>query len=238
MPEGTREPTQDTSFFGDYAESWWDADSKMNPLKSFNPLRFAYFDDFVDGWQGRRVLDVGCGGGFTTEFLHDRGADVCGIDTSDRLISAAEGHARDTGRGIDYRRGEAERLPYDDGSFDIVTCVDVLEHVQSPAAAVQEIHRVLSPGGVFLYDTINRTLRSRVNMIWIPERLLGIVPRGAHAHADFITPREMLTHLAAAGFSPQGRMRGIAIRGQNKDGSLKAKLTDSLAALYMGVARR
>lgn len=240
MTENTYESAHDhdQSFFGDYADTWWDEDSKMNPLKSFNPLRFAYFDGFVDGWQNKRVLDVGCGGGFTTEFLHDRGARVSGIDYSARLISAAKRHAEGTDRDIDYRAGKAERLPHEDGSFDIVTCVDVLEHVASPATAVKEIHRVLAPGGMFLYDTINRTLRSRINMIWIPERILGIVPRGAHAYEDFITPREMLGHLSSAGFSPRGSMRGIAIRGQHPDGSLKAKQTNSLSALFMGVALR
>ncbi|GAB3706414.1 bifunctional 2-polyprenyl-6-hydroxyphenol methylase/3-demethylubiquinol 3-O-methyltransferase UbiG [Nocardiopsis oceani] len=230
--------THDDTFFGAYADTWWDDESTMAPLKSFNPLRFSYFDRFVDTWEGKRVLDVGCGGGYTTEFLDARGARVSGIDYSPKLIGAARHHAAETGKDIQYEVGVAEELPYEDGAFDIVTCVDVLEHVRSPEQAVREIHRVLAPGGIFLYDTINRTQRSRVMMIWIPERLLGIVPRGAHEWKDFITTREMLAYLSGAGFTPVGKMLGIAIRGQNSDGSLKAKHTKDLSSLYMGVAKR
>jgi 2-polyprenyl-6-hydroxyphenyl methylase/3-demethylubiquinone-9 3-methyltransferase len=230
---------QDDYFFATYAEQWWSDDSKMNPLRSFNPPRFDFFDPFVDGgWAGKRVLDVGCGGGFTTEFLAQRGAVVSGLDPSQKLIAAADRHARETGKKIEYRVGKSEQLPFDDASFDIVTCVDVLEHVESPARAVSEVHRVLAPGGVFLYDTINRTLRSRLMMIWLPERILGIVPKGAHDWNDFIKPAEMTGHLRGAGLTPVGQFAGIAIRGQNKDGSLKLKPTKDLSSLYLGVARR
>lgn len=233
------ESVQDEHFFSEWANSWWDSDSMMNPLKSFNPLRFAYFDPYVtDGWKGVRALDVGCAGGYTTEFLDNRGAVVSGIDISPKLVEAARQHAEKGGLSIDYQVGAAEALPYADASFDIVTCVDVLEHVQSPAGAVAEIHRVLKPGGLFLYDTINRTFRSRVMMIWLPERLMGIVPKGAHDWADFITPAEMEKYLKTAGFTPIGAPKGIAIRGQNKDGSLKAKLTSDTSSLYLGVARK
>ncbi|MBT2212405.1 bifunctional 2-polyprenyl-6-hydroxyphenol methylase/3-demethylubiquinol 3-O-methyltransferase UbiG [Actinomadura sp. NEAU-AAG7] len=235
MPEPTM---SDDYFFSPYADSWWSDDSKMNPLRSFNPERFAYFDRFLDDWKGKRVLDVGCGGGYTTEFLHQRGSRVCGVDPSAKLVAAATRHADDTDRDISYTVGKAEELPYPDRSFDAVTCVDVLEHVESPALAVREIHRVLDDGGIFLYDTINRTLRSRIMMIWLPERVLGIVPRGAHDHRDFITPDEMLGHLGAAGFVPLGRMAGISIRGQRKDGSLRLKPTRDLSSLYLGAARR
>ncbi|WP_306357742.1 MULTISPECIES: bifunctional 2-polyprenyl-6-hydroxyphenol methylase/3-demethylubiquinol 3-O-methyltransferase UbiG [unclassified Nocardia] len=229
----------DQHFFSAWADSWWDTDSKMNPLKSFNPLRFAYFDPYAaDGWKGVRVLDVGCGGGYTTEFLHARGSVVSGVDVSPKLVAAARQHAEQTGKDIDYRVGAAEALPFDDAAFDIVTCVDVLEHVQSPRAAVAEIHRVLRPGGLFMYDTINRTFMSRIMMIWLPERVLGIVPKGAHDWNDFITPAEMKGYLTSAGFAPIGAAKGIAIRGQNKDGSLRAKLTSDTSSLYLGVARK
>ncbi|MBF6101676.1 bifunctional 2-polyprenyl-6-hydroxyphenol methylase/3-demethylubiquinol 3-O-methyltransferase UbiG [Nocardia cyriacigeorgica] len=230
---------QDNHFFSAWANSWWDNDSMMNPLKSFNPLRFAYFDRYMpSGWKGVRILDVGCGGGYTTEFLHGRGAQVSGVDVSPKLVEAATRHAAETGKEIEYKVGAAEALPFDDATFDVVTCVDVLEHVKSPADSVREIHRVLKPGGIFLYDTINRTMRSRVMMIWLPERVLGIVPKGAHDWADFITPQEMDNYLRATGFTPIGAPQGIAIRGQNKDGSLKAKLTSDTSALYLGVARK
>ncbi|ARZ67265.1 ubiquinone biosynthesis O-methyltransferase [Streptomyces albireticuli] len=230
---------QDDYFFATYAEEWWSTDSKMNPLRSFNPERFTYFDPYVDGgWAGKRVLDVGCGGGYTAEFLAQRGAVMSGLDPSEKLIAVADRHARQTGKDIDYRVGKSEHLPFEDATFDIVTCVDVLEHVESPAQAVSEVRRVLKPGGLFLFDTINRTLRSRLMMIWLPERILGIVPQGAHDWSDFVKPAEMLGYLRGAGLTPIGRLGGIAIRGQNKDGSLKLKPTQNLSSLYLGVARR
>ncbi|EIV94871.1 bifunctional 2-polyprenyl-6-hydroxyphenol methylase/3-demethylubiquinol 3-O-methyltransferase UbiG [Frankia sp. QA3] len=235
----TEQLAQDDYFFATYANTWWAEGSKMTPLQSFNPHRFQYFDQFVESsWAGKRVLDVGCGGGFTAEFLHQRGAQVSGVDPSPRLIEAASRHAKDTGKDIEYSLGKSESLPYADGSFDIVTCVDVLEHVESPGQAVSEIKRVLAPGGLFLYDTINRTLRSWVNMIWLPERLLNIVPKGAHDWNDFITPNEMIGYLAASGLVPLGRLAGLAIRGQNKkDGTLKIKPTRDLSSVYLGAAR-
>ena len=228
----------DDYFFATYADSWWDNASQMNNLASFQPPRFKYFDQFVSRWEGKRVLDVGCGGGFTTEFLAERGCRVSGLDPSPKLIAAADRHAKQTGKDIDYTVGKSEHLPYEDGSFDIVTCVDVLEHVEDPAQAIREIHRVLAPGGVFLYDTINRTIRSRIVMIWLPEDVMKIVPKGAHAWKDFIKPKEMLSYLTDAGFTPAGKMRGIAIYGSRKDGSLITRETRDLSSIFMGVARR
>ncbi|MBF6329914.1 bifunctional 2-polyprenyl-6-hydroxyphenol methylase/3-demethylubiquinol 3-O-methyltransferase UbiG [Nocardia transvalensis] len=234
----TDHTVNDDYFFGAFADSWWDRDSRMRGLASFQGPRFRYFDRFVGEWTGKRVLDVGCGGGFTTEFLCERGADVCGIDPSPRLIDAARRHAEQTGRRIDYTVGKAEELPYDDRCFDVVTCVDVLEHVEDPARTIGEIARVLMPGGLFLYDTINRTPLSRLVMIWIPEYLTRIVPRGAHRWQDFITPKEMRRYLADAGLVPVDKMRGLSILGQRRDGRLIFLRTPDVSATYMSVARR
>ncbi|WP_036567586.1 bifunctional 2-polyprenyl-6-hydroxyphenol methylase/3-demethylubiquinol 3-O-methyltransferase UbiG [Nocardia sp. BMG51109] len=228
----------DDYFFGAFADSWWDSDSRMRGLASFQTPRFRYFDRFLGEWAGKQVLDVGCGGGFTTEFLCERGADVAGIDPSPRLIAAARRHAEQTGKRIAYTVGRAEELPYDAGRFDVVTCVDVLEHVRDPARTVGEIARVLKPGGLFLYDTINRTMRSRLVMIWIPEYLTRIVPRGAHSWQDFITPKEMRRYLADAGLVPADKMRGLSILGRRRDGRLIFLRTPDVSATYMSVARR
>lgn len=228
----------DSYFFATYADTWWDNDSQMNNLASFQPPRFAYFDRFVDRWEGKRVLDVGCAGGFTTEFLAGRGARVSGVDPSTRLIAAAEKHAEQTGREIDYRVGTGEQLSHDDQTFDIVTCVDVLEHVKSPAAVAREVHRVLKPGGVFLYDTINRTPLSKIVMIWLAEDVLKNVPRGAHDWKDFIKPRELTSYLSDAGFTSLGPYRGITLFGQRKDGSLITRESGDLSCIYMGASRR
>ncbi|MEU7580003.1 bifunctional 2-polyprenyl-6-hydroxyphenol methylase/3-demethylubiquinol 3-O-methyltransferase UbiG [Streptomyces sp. NPDC041068] len=226
-------------FFATFADDWWANDCPTAPLRSFNAPRFAYFDQFVDGdWADQKVLDVGCGGGFTTEFLGERGADVSGVDVSPDLVAAADRHARQAGLKIDYSVGRAERLPYPDASFSVVTCVDVLEHVASPGEVVREVHRVLAPGGVFLYDTINRTTAARLMMIWLPERLLRAVPQGTHDWHDFITPAEMVGHLGAAGFTSLGRMSGMAILGKRHDGSARIVPTRDLSCTYMGAARR
>ncbi|WP_067723059.1 bifunctional 2-polyprenyl-6-hydroxyphenol methylase/3-demethylubiquinol 3-O-methyltransferase UbiG [Nocardia yamanashiensis] len=226
----------DDHFFARFADTWWAEDSQMRGLASFQGPRFEFFDKHVDLWAGRRVLDVGCGGGFTTEFLDGRGASVSGVDPSPDLIAAARRHAAETGRNIEYRVGAAEALPYPDAAFDIVTCVDVLEHVADPARSIREIARVLVPGGVFCFDTINRTLRSRVVMIWIPDHL-GIGTPGAHLWKDFITPGELRGYLADAGLAPAARLRGLSILGK-RAGRLIMRETGDLSCTYIGVARK
>ncbi len=232
------EQSTDEYFFAAFADSWWNDDSKMRNLSSFQGPRFAYFDEFVDQWAGKRVLDVGCGGGFTTEYLAERGAVVSGVEPSSALVAAARAHAEATGKSIDYRIGRGEEIPFDDAAFDVVTCVDVLEHVESPARTVREIQRVLKPGGIFLYDTINRTALSRLMMIWIPEYVLKIVPKGAHLWDDFIKPNEMRRYLLDAGLQPLDKMRGLIILGQRRDGSLVMRRTRNTSSTYLGVARK
>ncbi|WP_405484641.1 bifunctional 2-polyprenyl-6-hydroxyphenol methylase/3-demethylubiquinol 3-O-methyltransferase UbiG [Nocardia sp. NBC_00511] len=228
----------ESDFFGDFAESWWDDDSAMKGLVSFQRPRFEYFDQFVTDWSGKKVLDVGCGGGFTTEYLDGRGAVVSGMDPSPRLVAAAGAHAEATGKAITYSVGRAEALPYEDHSFDVVTCVDVLEHVDNPALAVSEIARVLKPGGIFCYDTINRTLLARLVMIWIPEYLTGMVARGTHHHHQFIKPAELAAHLEAAGLKPLAKQRGLTILGKKRDGNLIMFTTRDLSSTYIGAAVR
>ncbi|MBL1076434.1 3-demethylubiquinone-9 3-O-methyltransferase [Nocardia sp. 2] len=231
------ESSIDNHFFGQFAESWWAEDSQMSGLASFQGPRFAFFDRQVREWAGKRVLDVGCGGGFTTEFLAARGALVSGVDPSERLIEAARRHAEQTGKSIDYRVGSAEALPYPDASFDIVTCVDVLEHVVDPARSISEIARVLAPGGVFCFDTINRTLRARVIMIWVPEHLMKTGTKGAHLWRDFIKPAELHAYLDAAGLRTLGKLRGLTIFGK-RHGKLLMRETGDLSCTYIGVARK
>ncbi|KNB54280.1 hypothetical protein AC230_05465 [Streptomyces caatingaensis] len=221
------------------ARDWWGAASPAAPLRALNEPRFAYFDRYVEGgWAGRRVLDVGCGGGFTTEYLAARGAKVSGVDVSLALASAARTHAAASSLDIGYAVGAGEQLPYADGVFSVVTCLDVLEHVPSPGEVVREVHRVLAPGGMFLFDTINRTWLSRAVMIWGLERVLRAIPRGTHDWHDFITPGEMTAYLAAAGFTPVGRMSGLAVVGRRPDGTFRARLTRNVSCTYLGAARR
>ncbi|WP_058043564.1 bifunctional 2-polyprenyl-6-hydroxyphenol methylase/3-demethylubiquinol 3-O-methyltransferase UbiG [Streptomyces roseifaciens] len=225
--------------FEELARDWWAEDSPAAPLRALNQPRFAFFDRYVDGgWTGQRVLDVGCGGGFTTEYLASRGAVASGVDVSPALVRAARRHAAETGLDIRYAVGAGERLPFADGSFSVVTCLDVLEHVPSPGEVVREIRRVLAPGGVFLFDTINRTWRSRLIMIWGLEHVLRVIPRGTHDWNDFITPAETTGYLGAAGLTPLGRMAGLFVVGRRPDGSFRTRLTRDLSCTYLGAARR
>lgn len=137
------------------------------------------------------MLDIGCGGGFTCEFLTKRGAVVTGIDLSSACIKAASYHAQKTGLSIHYQQAKGEALPFENELFDVVVCVDVLEHVESPAQTVAEASRVLRPGGKFCFDTINRTWQSKLVMIWLLEDILRQIPRRIHDWRKFVTPTEL-----------------------------------------------
>lgn len=212
----------DLTFYDQQAPHWWDEAATVYPLQRLNPLRFQYFDRFVPDWSGLQVLDVGCGGGYTCEFLAQRGAKVWGVDQSAACIEAAQAHAAQGFLSIDYHHGMGEQLPYGDRTFDVVICVDVLEHVANPARTLAEIHRVLKPGGLFCFDTLNRTWQSRLVMIWLLEDLLQEIPQGIHDWRKFITPQELTVLLQQHCFS------SITINGFNLFGST---LLEKIAAL-------
>lgn len=181
----------DLSYYDKWADSWWQGSATVAPLNRLNPLRFQFFDRYIAQWQDLAVLDVGCGGGFTCEFLASRGAQVTGLDRSAACIEAASEHARVAGLNVDYQQGSAEQLPFGDDVFDVVVCVDVLEHVEDPQVAIAEMSRVLRPGGWFCFDTVNRTWRSKLVMIWLLENTLRQIPCGVHDWQKFITTAEM-----------------------------------------------
>ena len=149
--------------------------------------------------------------------MEDRGALVTGIDPSAEAITAARIHAEAGGREIAYDVGAGETLPYADASFDAVVCVDVLEHVEDLQRVVDEVARVLRPGGVFLFDTINRTALSRLVTITLAERVLGVLPRGTHDPALFVRPGELKQAIRRAGLTP-GAMTGLGPRGIDRRG--------------------
>ena len=195
------------SYYDQWADQWWNQSATVAPLNRLNPLRFQFFDQHILSWKGLKVLDVGCGGGFTCEFLAERGAQVTGVDQSAACILAASAHAADMDYSIEYQRSEAEQLPFADDSFDVVTCVDVLEHVDNARETVAQISRVLKPGGRFCFDTINRTWQSRLVMIWLLENTLRQIPCGVHDWRKFITPAELTDMLKRQG------MEEVAIAG-------------------------
>ncbi len=227
----------DLTIYDKVADQWWSDDIRwVRTLKNLVPGRLSWFDKQVD-WQAARVLDLGCAGGFMAEALATRGADVTGIDPAAEAIAAAKHHAAIMGHAITYDTGVGEALPYDDASFDVVVCVDVLEHVSDLPRVLAEIARVLRPGGVFLFDTINRNPLARLATITVAEDILKLLPRGTHDPAMFITPSELRNGLQGAGLVP-GRFTGLGPRGINRRGDLLFGRLPLTAILYMGIARK
>ena len=227
----------DLTIYDRVADSWWSDNIRwVRTLKNLVPGRLAWFDRQID-WQGKMVLDLGCAGGFMAEALAARGAHVTGIDPAEGAIAAARAHARAQGLRISYDVGVGEALPYDTASFDAVVCVDVLEHVADLNKVLAEVARSLRPGGLFLFDTINRNPLARLATITVAEDLLRLLPRGTHDPAMFIKPRELRAAMQAAGLVP-GAVTGLGPRGINRHLDLTFGPLPLTAILYMGTARK
>ena len=221
--------------YDDVAAQWWSDDiAWVRTLKNMVPARLRYFDKLTE-WTDKAVLDLGCAGGFMAEAIDDRGATVTGIDPAAEAIAAARAHAQD--RQITYDVGVGEALPYGDASFDIVVCVDVLEHVKDLGKVLAEVFRVLRPGGLFLYDTINRNPIARLATITIAEDILCLLPKGTHDPAMFIKPDELRMALEQAGLQP-GAQTGLGPRGINRRFDLTFGQLPIKAVIYMGSARK
>jgi 2-polyprenyl-6-hydroxyphenyl methylase/3-demethylubiquinone-9 3-methyltransferase len=227
----------DLTIYDSVADRWWSDDiSWVRTLKNLVPGRLKWFDRQID-WQGKTVLDLGCAGGFMAEAMALRGAHVTGIDPASDAIDAARAHARTTGLRIGYDVGVGEALPYDDSSFDAVICVDVLEHVADLNKVLSEVARTLRPGGVFLFDTINRNPLARLATITIAEDILRLLPRGTHDPAMFIKPHELRSAMESAGLVP-GAVTGLGPSGINRRFDLTFGPLPLTAILYMGIARK
>lgn len=221
--------------YDDVAARWWSDDIRwVRTLKNMVPGRLGYFDTLYT-WQNKTVLDLGCAGGFMAEALDDRGASVTGIDPAAIAIEAARAHAQD--RSIRYDVGVGEALPYPDATFDAVVCVDVLEHVADLHRVLLEVTRVLKPGGMFLFDTINRNLLARLATITIAEDVLRLLPKGTHDPDMFIKPSELLAGLEAVGLKA-GKLTGLGPVGINRRGDLIFGKLPSTAIIYMGSATK
>ncbi len=183
-------------------EVWWDESRFLYSLRSsLNPARFSYFRSALIERlgldpSGKRALDIGCGGGFLAEEFASLGCFVSGIDPSSESIAQARRHAKQSGLEIDYRVAPGEMIPFEDASFDIVYCCDVLEHVDDLQRVIAETARVLKPGGVYLFDTINRTFLSKFVMIKLAQewQWSSFMTPGFHDHAKFIRPDELSSH--------------------------------------------
>ncbi len=178
--------------FAALAERWWDPAGPCAPLHAINPLRLAWIERQAGDLSGRAVADIGCGGGILSEAMAQRGADVVGIDLAADAIDAARAHAADGGVAVDYRVMAAEELAREaPAAFDVVTCMEMLEHVPAPEAVVAACAQLLKPGGIALLSTINRTPKAWLEAIVGAEYVLGLLPRGTHTYANFIRPHEL-----------------------------------------------
>jgi 2-polyprenyl-6-hydroxyphenyl methylase/3-demethylubiquinone-9 3-methyltransferase len=187
--------------FGALAHHWWDPDSALfGPLHKINPLRLGWIDEIAGGIAGKRVVDVGCGGGILSEALAERGASVVGIDLGEKALGVAKLHQLESGSTVDYRLVAAETLASESpATFDVVTCMELLEHVPDPASIIAACAALAKPGGLVVISTINRNPKAYALAILGAEYLLQMLPRGTHDYAKFLTPAEVAGHARRAG---------------------------------------
>ena len=178
--------------FSDLAHRWWDKESEFRPLHQINPLRLAWIADIAE-LKGKRVLDVGCGGGILADAMARSGADVLGIDLSTKALRVAQLHALEAQtEGVEYREVSAEALALEaPGSFDVVTCMEMLEHVPDPSLVVQACATLVKPGGHVFFSTINRNAKAYLFAVVGAEYILNLLPRGTHDYAKLIKPSEL-----------------------------------------------
>lgn len=213
--------------FGALAHRWWDPESELfGPLHKLNPLRLGWIERVAGGLAGKRALDVGCGGGILSEALAARGASVLGIDLSEKALGVARLHKLESGATVDYRLVAAEDLAAEmPGAFDLVVCMEMIEHVPDPASTVAACAALAAKGGTVVFSTINRNPKSYLFAILGAEYVLKLLPRGTHDWSRFVRPSEL------AGFARRGGLAllettGLAYNPLAKTFRLDARDTD------------
>jgi 2-polyprenyl-6-hydroxyphenyl methylase/3-demethylubiquinone-9 3-methyltransferase len=187
--------------FSELAHRWWDPESEFKPLHQINPLRLDWIDQAV-GLAGKRVLDVGCGGGILAESMASRGAEVTGIDLSDKALGVARLHLYESGQKVDYRHISAEEMAQAaPASFDVVTCMEMLEHVPDPASTIRACASMVKPGGHVFFSTLNRNAKAYLLAVVGAEYILKLLPKGTHDYAKFIKPSELSRYARNAGLA-------------------------------------
>ncbi len=207
--------------FSDVAHHWWDITSEFRPLHEINPLRLEWINAHAP-LNGATVIDVGCGGGILTESMAKKGADVTGIDLSEKALAVADLHSLESALTINYQHISAEDMASKEpGSFDVVTCMEMLEHVPDPSSIVQACARLVKPGGQVFFSTLNRNPKSYLYAVLGAEYLLQMLPKGTHDYAKFITPAELASAIRHAGLELQS-LRGMSYNPLTKIYSLNS----------------
>jgi len=231
MENGPNFDPAEVAKFDASAHRWWDPDGEYRPLHDLNPARLDYIEARA-GLAGRRVLDVGCGGGLLAEGMARRGARVTGIDLAGEALAVARLHALDSGIDVEYRLAPVESVARaEPSSFDLVTCLEMLEHVPDPAAVVDSLARLVRPGGDVICSTINRNPRSFALAIVGGEYLMGLLPRGTHRYGRLIRPSELSAWARAAGLELRD-LAGLAYDPFRRQAQVSADVSVNYLAHY------
>lgn len=205
--------------FSDLAHRWWDPTSEFRPLHEINPLRLEWINSRVP-LTGKNVIDIGCGGGILAESMAKKGAKVTGIDLSDKALKVADLHGLESGIAVRYKKIAAEQIAHEEaGLYDVVTCMEMLEHVPDPASIIRACFTLVKPGGQVFFSTLNRNAKSYLFAVIGAEYLLQMLPKGTHDYAKFITPAELSQSIRNAGLQVDS-MRGMSYNPINKIYSL------------------
>lgn len=195
--------------FAQLAHKWWDKNSEFKPLHEINPLRLNYINNIAP-LNNKRVLDVGCGGGILSESMYFKGADVTAIDLGEKALSVAKLHQLESGAKVNYRYISVEQLASEQpASFDVVTCMEMLEHVPDPAAVIAACAQLVKPGGMVFFSTINRNPKAYLYAVIGAEYVLNLLPKGTHDYAKFIKPSELSAWARQAGLNVSG-LKGMS----------------------------
>ena len=219
--------------FSALAHRWWDPNSEFKPLHAINPLRLNWIKSFVS-LEGKKVVDVGCGGGILAESISQSGADTTGIDLSEKALKVAELHALEVGANLTYRSISAEDLADEQAEqYDVVTCMEMLEHVPDPASVVRACAKLCKPGGTLFFSTLNRNPKSYLFAIIGAEYILKLLPKGTHEYTKFIKPSELVAFTRQAGLEMLS-MKGLSYNPLTQVYSL----SDDVDVNYMIAVRK
>lgn len=218
MPTLNADPAE-IQKFSDLAHRWWDPSSEFRPLHEINPLRLDWINQRVP-LSGKNVIDVGCGGGILAESMAKKGAIVTGIDLSDKALKVADLHGLESGVSVRYKNIPAEEMAEAEaGQYDVVTCMEMLEHVPDPSSIIRACTKLLKPGGHVFFSTLNRNVKSYLFAILGAEYVLQLLPKGTHDYAKFITPAELSQDVRNAGLELNA-MKGLSYNPLTKIYSL------------------